>query len=299
MCAVSGRRLLRDEVARSDVSGKVVDDALLVSSSASGRRALAEEMVVCAATGVRLLPDESGTCAITGKRVDLRMMVRSDVSGRVATGALMVRCAKSGSTVLPSELVQCAVSDERVLQSLTEECAVTKRRAIPEHLRTCPVSGKRYIDDQVTRQEIARKTAQDQILRASVWAGRPCLVTELRKCRLCGLAFEPSELNSQHEFGLLRILLDGGEVQGATKLDAPTVQWLKAQGPATASVQDVTCVRSPDGKRVFGAARAKTGLLGMHSLHLAVGIMVQNGPRLMFTPIVGRRTASGWTKQDV
>ena len=75
MCALSGKRLFRDEADVSAVTGNVVSSDLLKVSALSGKRAEAEYFGNCSFTATELLKDELAVSEISGKnyRIDQRL----------------------------------------------------------------------------------------------------------------------------------------------------------------------------------------------------------------------------------
>jgi superfamily II DNA or RNA helicase len=299
VCEVTGQRLLRDEVAPSSVSGKMVDDSLLVPSAGSRKLAIAEEMVVCEVTGGRLLPTESGVCAITGKRVDMRELIRSDHSGLPGLGSLMVRCAATGKQVLPSETTMCYLSGQLVLKSEARECVVTGRRSTARLMQRCPTSGSYFIDDQASRDRMKDLAGTDELLGQCQWTSRTVLSSLLDRCSITGMRVERSQLNSKRELSVLRRLLDGtaaDTVDGSHSLIGESLEWLRTTRPELRSAQDGVACRSSNGHTVVVSLRTKTGLFGFSTMYYAVAAHFGKSPFLLCDPVPGKRGAAGWVR---
>ena len=91
ICPVSGKRLLRDEVATS-ASGLTADQELLTQSELSGLSAFPGELERCSHTGILALPSELELSTVSGLRVDPRHLVASAVSGAKALATEMSKC---------------------------------------------------------------------------------------------------------------------------------------------------------------------------------------------------------------
>jgi len=300
VCELTGQRLLRDEVAPSSVSGKVVDDSLLVPSAANGRKAIAEEMVICEVTGGRLLPTESSVCSITGKRVDVRELARSELSGLPGLESLMVRCAESGKRVLPSETVRCDLTGQMVLKAETQECVVTGRRSIARLMQRCPTSGGYYIDDEASRERMRERTGTEEILGQCQWTGRTLLSSLMDRCSITGVRVERSELNTNRELSVLRRLLDGtavDAVDGSQPLVGESMEWLRTTRPELRGVQEGLACRNSNGRTIVACIKAKAGLLGLSTVYFGIAAQIGKPPSLLCNPVPGKRTANGWQRQ--
>lgn len=295
-CEVTGRQLLRDEVTPSAVSGKLVDDALLVSSAVSGKKAIAEEMVVCEATGRRLLPGETSVCAITGKRVDLRELSRSEITGLPGLESLMARCAESGKRILPAEAVRCDLTGNMVRQSEAMECVITGRHALRRLMKQCPASGGYYIDDKQSRDRMSEMTGSDVILDQCQWTGRSILANLLDRCAITGMNVERTELNSDRELSILRQLLDGAPVEGSEPLVGASLNWLRSTRPEFRNAKEAVGCRINNSRTLLAVVKVKEGLIGLSTVYYAVAAHVGKVPSLLCNPVPGKRSSKGWAR---
>lgn len=300
VCELTGQRLLRDEVAPSSVSGKIVDDSLLVPSAASGRKAIAEEMTICEVTGGRLLPTETSVCSITGKRVDVRQLARSELSGLPGLESLMVCCAESGKRVLPSETVRCDLTGQIVLRSETQECVVTGRRSVTRLMQRCPTSGGCYIDDEASRARMKERVGTGEILGQCQWTGRTLLSSLMDRCSITGMRVERSELNPNRELSVIRRLLDGtagDAVDGSQPLVGESMEWLRSTRPELRGAQEGVACRSANGRTIVACIKVKAGLLGLSTVYFGIAAQIGKPPALLCDPVPGKRSASGWQRQ--
>ncbi|MFN0059736.1 MAG: DEAD/DEAH box helicase [Planctomycetota bacterium] len=124
-CSATGKRLLIDEVVRSDQSRRQFDRDLAAKSEISGRVGAPDEFDVCTVSGKRCLDDELSTCGESGRRALRDHLVVSAVSRRLIHPDFVERSAKcsqpagkseirhcdwTGTVLLPSELVQCKLT---------------------------------------------------------------------------------------------------------------------------------------------------------------------------------------------
>jgi superfamily II DNA or RNA helicase len=109
-CAVSGKRVLNDEVVRSAVSDQPCLAELAVTSEQSGRQGLPSEKVQCCLSGLTLLCDEVVVSAVSGRPCQADRAIRSELSGRVALPSEGVTCTFTSTTVLSDEAAQSDIS---------------------------------------------------------------------------------------------------------------------------------------------------------------------------------------------
>ena len=192
VCAITGKRLLADEVTRV-ASGSLGDSELVEESEISGKKALPAELVRCEVSGKRALPSELEACEVTGQRVDPSLLVRSPVSGRQALPTGLLRCDATGEMVLPDELVTSDVSGKRVRSNQTVTLA-DGRVAHQTEARTCEESGKALALDQGDLSALSGKWVDATLLVASEKSGRRGLPSEARRCSVSGQMLLEDEL---------------------------------------------------------------------------------------------------------
>lgn len=186
-CAETGKRLLRDELDFSAVSRKLVDKALLIPSSKSGRLALARELVSCEATEDRLLPDETGICAVTGKRATLDCLVVSEVSGRLGLPSVSSPCEFTGCRALTDELERSAVSGKLGRRDEMLPSAVSGLCGHRSELETCSVTGGRVLPSEIGVSTVSgRRARRDLLVTSEKNPARIGLADELATCSVSG-----------------------------------------------------------------------------------------------------------------
>lgn len=293
-CEVSGRRLCIDELDVSTVSGKLVDDQLLVESPSSGRLALPDELKACEISAVRLLPDELSRCEISGKLIDVRLLSSSDVSGIYGQTKLMVQCSASNKLILPKEAVYCEITGRSVSENEASVCAVTGRIGSTRRMESVPNSSLKYISDHTSEAVNCKKTGLSTILVKSDWSGKTCLALETESCSILGIRAEKIYLNRKSELSVLRALLDSKKIAERVTLGESDIEWLKKEHNALKSAKDAFGVRSPDSKSVVACVRCKSGFLSINNLFVAVMLKTEQPLDLISIPVIGERSRGSW-----
>jgi hypothetical protein len=186
--AVSGKRLLPDEVEYSMASGKPALPAELVACDFTGDRVLPTELVTSQVSGKRLRSDRAGTSVHSGRVGHVTEFVeavlphgviavdeagKSEVSGAIAAKELLVASAiPPHRRGLPSEVVVSAVSDRMVLKDEVCKSAVSDAVAVPEELVTCEFTGARVLPDELVASDVSGKMCRKDELLTSVIGGR-------------------------------------------------------------------------------------------------------------------------------
>lgn len=213
-CQVSGKRLLRDELETSTVSGVVADSDLMARSDVSGRYALLGEIVTCEETGTTCLPDETGVCDSTGKRVRSDLLIESSVSGRQVLSRLLRVCPETQQRALEEEMVQCEVSGLRVVPGATERCTVTGKRVVRRLTVPCASCHAPLLRSEAARSDTGQLGHREH-LHPCTWSGRQLFEGELVTCPHTGVWLEPrwlgaAKVSEPHE----RLLRQHGRLDG-------------------------------------------------------------------------------------
>lgn len=297
-CEVSGRRLLRDEVGLSVISGRTVDDSLLVSSSKSGRVALPEEMVVCEQSGERLCPDEVSRCMISGRMVDGRLLALSPVSQRRGLRTLMLMCSETDRLLMPDECIRCAVTGEMVGRDATAVCSITGRVVARSQITNAKTGDAHiaYVDDEVSLDKVEELTGLRTFLSRCGWTGDEVPTIRTGVCAITGLRVAKQFLNERGELADVRDLLDGKSVQSAQPLSAEHLAWLRGKSEDLSTAQEAVGVTTPDLAYAMVCVRCKGGFLSLGTVHAFTVIERSKPPRLLIEPILGKRRADGWHK---
>jgi superfamily II DNA or RNA helicase len=209
ICTATGRKLLIDEVARSDASGRVVGRDRLVKSARSERFALPEEMVVCAESHVRLLPDEVLRCTETGQWVDRRLAVPVGRPPHPVLARLTGKCSTTRGRVLLRDLEKCALTGVLAVRSEFETCAITQKRCLRSRMVRSDLSGRYAIPTECCRSPVSGSwLLSDEGVRCQ-WSGARVLPKEAGRCDFTRLRVAHSYLNRDGQLAPLAHLLDG------------------------------------------------------------------------------------------
>lgn len=145
VCEQSGRRLIRDEADRSDVSGRMVGTHLLRTCTATGRRAEAEHFGRCAFTSAEVLKSELVASDLSGKLFRSDQSLQSSVSGKIGHRNEFILCAQTRHPVATSEAEICDSTGSKVRPGILETCQETGTRVLPSELSRSAVSGRRVL----------------------------------------------------------------------------------------------------------------------------------------------------------
>ncbi|MCC6983080.1 MAG: DEAD/DEAH box helicase [Bauldia sp.] len=202
VCALSGKRLLADEVEPSVMTGALVDKLLLGTSSVSGRRAEPEHFERCEFTAANLLKDELAVSDVSGRLYRLDQNMRSAVTGKMGHRKEFLTCHE---TLQPVELVlaeTCEVTGHKVRPGVLVACEETNRRVLPSELERCSVTGKRVLRSLLVTSSIS----EARILRSAALQssrGSFCAPTEAKTCFWSGKASHPDDTRTCSLTGLL------------------------------------------------------------------------------------------------
>lgn len=192
--AVSGKRVLPDEVEHSKLSGKP---------------ALSDELAGCEFTFIRVLPNELVKSQVSGKsfrsdqvctsihsgRVGHRTEFvesvlpagliafdeaeKSSLSGLVAAKELLVASEISPHRRgLPIETVVSSVSGKTVLKDEALVSSLSNRSALPDELIACDFTGAKVLPDELIVSDVSRKRCRTDEMLSSVIGGRRGHVSE-------------------------------------------------------------------------------------------------------------------------
>ena len=192
-CEVSGRQLLIDET--SVISGRTIDNDLLVVSPVSGKSGWPADMVRCELTQAMVFADEAGRCAITGQRVRVDRLVTSQVSGRTILETHSVRSPVSGRIAASDELLPCSVSGRMALKDELETCHLTGKRVFPGVLGHCAETGHRVLPELLGQSAVSKKMVlRSRLSPSSVPPGRLGTQSELARCKFTNATLLVDEL---------------------------------------------------------------------------------------------------------
>jgi len=207
-CAISGRFVPVDCLARCEITGSPALRHLLFESAESGRFALPSHTVTCAKSGKVILEDEVATSSVTGLRIVRSLLTSSAVSGELAEPENCTICAFTGGSLLPSEvatseisgkpyrtdqqarsavsgkighhseLISCAETRQLLAPTEAERCAVTKKLVVPGLLESCSISGVKVLPSELEQCAVSGRKALRKYLVSSSVSGACLLVAE-------------------------------------------------------------------------------------------------------------------------
>jgi superfamily II DNA or RNA helicase len=182
--AVSGKRLLPDEVEHSKATGKPALSAELVACDFTGDRVLPTELVSSQVSGKRFRSDRAGTSKHSGRighetefveavlppgLIAVDEAAKSEVSGAIAAEELLVASnIPPHRRGLPSETVVSAVSGRTVLRDEVRKSAVSDAIALLEEMGTCEFTGVQVLPTELLASDVSgRKFRQDQTVQSA------------------------------------------------------------------------------------------------------------------------------------
>ncbi len=227
VCSLTGKRVLRDEVELSSVTGQLVISSELKTSAASGKRAEPRHFRHCEFTGVEVLDNECARSQVSGKAYRLDEENRSAISGKTGHQQEFIKCAVTEQWLTLSEAEKCELTGKLVMPGVLEQCAVTGKRVLPSELERSVASGKvalkklfvssnisgaRILEGEAVRSLTGTCCTPDEA-KMCLWSGTPCHPEDLRRCEITGLQIHRKYsfvTNGQTRFEPIINLLNGG-----------------------------------------------------------------------------------------
>jgi superfamily II DNA or RNA helicase len=194
-CQLSGKRALPDELEVSAVTGQRVASALLKQSAASGARAEPQHFAVCAFSKDEVLKSELGVSEISGKPYRADQAATSDVSGKTGHAQEFTTCHETRQAIAKAEAETCDVSGRLVRPGVLETCAATGKRVLPSLLAACQVTGARVLRNRLVTSSISNALMlRERAVRSA--GGIFCLPTEAGTCFWSGRKVHPGDLRT-------------------------------------------------------------------------------------------------------
>jgi hypothetical protein len=167
-CTISfGNRqsALKDEAAKSELSGDwfLIDD--VVQSQKSGRIGHKTETVQCEESGVVCLKDEVGRCSVTGKDVNLDLMKIPFYGSVPALSSELFECETTGKTAYPRDIRTCSASGKRVHKSQVFESELSDRIALKQYREPCHKTGTIALRDELAKCEKSARRYCPNLMR--------------------------------------------------------------------------------------------------------------------------------------
>jgi hypothetical protein len=231
LCALSGRRLLEDEVELSSITGNPVDKVLLKTCAATGAKAEPEHFGRCQFTNLDLLKSEMAVSDISGKTYRQDQRRRSVVSGKSGHKSEFVACSQTGQSLILAEAEKCEVTGKLVQPGILRECAVTQRRVLPSELERCEVTSKQVLKSELASCQVTGKRVVHSELVACEVSGKRVLPSELESCEVTGKRVLATELERCAATGKrsVRKMLVTSSISGARLLEDIAVRSLTGE----------------------------------------------------------------------
>ncbi len=308
LCELSHKRVLKDEVATSSVTGRHIAKHFAKVSPVSGKLGEAEYFGQCEFTGVDVLQAELVRSGISGKLFRSDEALNSAVSGLVGHRIEFVTCYETREAIAFSEAEQCAITGRYVRKGILQECEETGSRVLPGELGRSAVSGKRVLRSLLVASSLsgAAMLEREAVRSAS---GLFCLPTEARECAWGGMVSHPDDLRTCDLTGLpiqLQFVALGTSrleplvqlLEGVRHDQAIPDSWEAASIKASAIVGSgkwrVTgAILSPNRSRVAMVAEVRT-LLGL-KLRSAGFVFEPASGSILGRIALGKRASRGWT----
>lgn len=308
ICEHTGKRVVKDEAEVSAVTGKLVAQAFLRTSTVSGSKAEIEHFARCAFTNAEALKSELSASQLSGRLYLEREGARSAVSGKAGHKSEFMDCSETRQTMARSEAETCEVTGRKVRPGVLEACAVTGKRTLPAELERCAVSSKRALKHLlVTSNQSQARVLEDNAVRAA--SGVYCTVFEAQPCSWSGQKYHPEDLRVCELTGLTVHRGFISEV-GAPRL-RPLIEMLDGQRKSADNTEVWTAIASEISAIQGGSkARIETATLSPSQHLLAVSCEVRtmlgfrvrqigaiydlSGSRIKGRFVEGKRRSDGW-----
>lgn len=185
-CSITGKKLLTDEVARSEASGRLGDRDLLFPSPRLKKMVFTEDLATCPASGVHLLPEEMESSDVSGRRVAPECLQTSGISTRRGLADEFGVCDFTGARCLIDELPKSDISGRayRIDQQLIAEDG---RRGHRSEFRECAHSNRILLPSDGDVSAVSGKwAAKDCLVASEIPPSRRGLVSESLRCAFSG-----------------------------------------------------------------------------------------------------------------
>lgn len=185
-CCATGKRLLSDEVARSEVSGQLGDRDRLFPSPRLKKMVFETDLVSCPVSGVRLLSEEMEPSDVSGKRVAPECLQKSGISDRRGLADEFGVCDFTGARCLTIELAKSDISG-RTYRMDEQLLGDDGRRGHRSEFRVCAHSGRALLPSQGDISAVSGKwAAHDCLVASEVSPTRRGLPSESLRCAFSG-----------------------------------------------------------------------------------------------------------------
>ncbi|MBY0560125.1 DEAD/DEAH box helicase [Hyphomicrobium sp.] len=193
LCTLSGKRVLASEVEASAVTNKLVLRCLLKSSSLSGQKAEPAHIGRCEFTHVDALLTELAVSDVSGKRYRADQTGASDISGRTGHTSEFVTCALTGRTLLSAEAERCEVTGRLVVPGSLQECSVSHKRVLPSQLAPSDATGRPVLRSLLRTSSLSGRKAEPDKMGRCAFTHADGLLAELSLSQVSGKLFRADQ----------------------------------------------------------------------------------------------------------
>jgi hypothetical protein len=307
-CSLSGKLVVRDELAISDVSGQKVISGLLRKSEISGKRGEPQHFSRCSFTNTEALISELSTSELSGGLYRRDQEGASSHSGKRGHKSEFVDCFMTRQTIASIEAEQCEETQQFVRPGILVSCSATGRRVLPSECGRCSVTNAIALKRALVTSSISRASAlPDAAIRSSLgnfclpiecqtcaWSGQRFHPDDLGVCSLTGLSVHREFLTSEHtRLRPLIELLDDVELSIGDKkfpvLEAAVSRKLKG-----ATCRIISGAISPTKNALAVCAESKS-LLGLKTIYLGC-VFCPHSQEIVGKVARGKRSKHGWTQ---
>ncbi len=193
ICSLSGKHVLQDEVEKSAVTGRSVIRTLLRVSVLSGKHAEPEFFAQCEFTKSEVLEGELAVSQISGKRYRIDEQLRSVVSGKIGHRQEFIFCSETNQPLLATEAETCQLTGKIVVPGLLEQCEVTGKKVLPSELEKSSVTGKKALKKFFVSSSISGvRILEEEAVKSAT--GKFCTTPEAKICNWSSLRSHPEDL---------------------------------------------------------------------------------------------------------
>ncbi len=178
-CALTGKRVLSDEVEKSDVSEKFVLKNMLEVSALSGKRAEPNFFIECAFSLTKVLESESSISQISEKKYRIDQQLCSVVSGKLGHQKEFILCSETSQAILPEEAEKCEITGKIVRPGILLTCNATGKKAMPAELDESDVSHKMVLKAVLEVSALSGKRAEPKFFSNCEFSSTKILQSEL------------------------------------------------------------------------------------------------------------------------
>jgi superfamily II DNA or RNA helicase len=312
LCGVSGKRILIDEAAMSDVTNAVVDRRLLKACAITGKQAEPAHISECAFTKAAVLKERLATSEVSGKLYRDDQAIQSAVSGKSGHRLEFITCHETRLPLLPGEADRCAQTNKFVRPGVLEACAETSKCVLPSELERCAVTGKRVLKGMLVSSSLsgARFLEMNGVRSAygkfctpfeakpCEWSGTNYHPEDIRTCSMLGLSVHFQYLsNEAQELEVIEKMLQGTRrtAEGADHWEAIRLKAADAI-PSRGKCRVEAAEFSPDGKKLAVCTEVKS-MMGLKVQHAGLLYSLEKNAILGRVAIGKREAKGGWQQR--